>query len=204
MKLHTLLLCCEVLMVEADFRASIGKSLRTHKRRAAESSAGALPSRVDCTSNFVYLAELKHLVGLCAWWAFKTWGKYNSAYTFTRRVESFARHCNLNEIPLTVLYIDDEGLPLGMASLRLNDGIRPDIGPWLGSVYVDPAVRARGIGTELVKEIERKARTLGYMKIYLLTYEDTLPDWYAGLGWKTIGKDVCHGNEVTVMELDLS
>lgn len=191
-------------MVEAGVRASIGKSSLLHRRRADAANPGVVPLNGESAANFVYLAELKHLVGLCAWWAFKTWGKYNSAYTFTRRVESFTRHCNLDEIPLTVLYLDDEGLPLGMASLRLNDGIRPDIGPWLGSVYVDPSVRARGIGAKLVREIERKARALGYLKIYLLTYEDTLPAWYAGLGWKTIGIDVCHGNQVTVMQLDLT
>lgn len=152
---------------------------------------------------FVYLDELRQLVGLCAWWAFKTWGRYNPAYTFSKRIDSFTQHCNTSEIPLTILSLDEEGLPVGMASLRQNDGIRPDLGPWLGSVYVYPQFRHRGIGASLVKEIEKRAFELGFKTIYLLTYEASLPHWYALLGWEEIGKDVCHGNPVTVMKIDL-
>lgn len=154
-------------------------------------------------NRFVYLDELRQLVGLCAWWAFKTWGRYNPAYTFSKRIDSFTQHCNTNEIPLTILSLNEDGLPVGMASLRQNDGIRPDLGPWLGSVYVDPQFRHRGIGAGLVKEIEKRAFELGYKTIYLLTYEPSLPHWYSLLGWEEIGKDVCHGNSVTVMKMEL-
>lgn len=154
-------------------------------------------------ARIVYLSELSQLVGLCAWWAFKTWGKYNPSYTLTKRIESFAQHCNTEQIPLTVLYLNEDGLPLGMASLRDNDGIRPDLSPWLGSVYVDTLYRGKGIGARLVREIENIARQLGHETIYLLTYEESLPDWYTRLGWKEIGKDSCHGNPVTVMQIDL-
>lgn len=190
-------------MAEADLCASIAQATQSPATTSKSSIGKAFPSKANGASSFVYLGELEQLVGLCAWWAFKTWGKYNRAYTFTKRIESFTEHCNLDEIPFTVLYLSEEGLPLGMASLRLNDGIRPEIGPWLGSVYVDPSVRRLGIGARLVKEIERKAKEIGYDKIYLLTYEETLPNWYLKLGWKEVGEDVCHGNPVTVMEIDL-
>lgn len=64
--------------------------------------------------------------------------------------------------------------------------------------------RNKGIAAELVREIHSIAGDLGFKEIYLLTYEDTLPNWYERLGWKVIGPDVCHGNSVTVMRLQIS
>jgi hypothetical protein len=188
-------------MTEADLTDSIEPS--------AQWSISSRPDGYDKSLNgsdearIVYLSELSQLVGLCAWWAFKTWGKYNPSYNLTKRIENFTQHCNCDRIPLTVLYLNEEGLPLGMASLRDNDGIRPDLSPWLGSVYVDTLYRGKGIGSRLVREVQNIARQLGYEQVYLLTYEDTLPLWYSRLGWQEIGKDSCHGNPVTVMQIDL-
>jgi len=94
-------------------------------------------------------------------------------------------------------------VPIGMASLRLNDGIRPDLSPWLGSVYVDPPYRRNGVAASLVNEIHSIAQEVGFEVIYLLTYENTLPKWYARLGWAELGVDNCHGNSVDVMQIKL-
>lgn len=152
----------------------------------------------------VYLADFSDLVTTCASWAFNTWGKYNSAYTLDKRIESFTKHCNKDEIPLTLLAMNDERKPVGMASIRPTDGIRPELSPWLGSVYVDPLYRNQGIAAQLVQETHRKALQLGFNEMYLLTYEVTLPQWYARLGWKDAGTDSCHGNHVTVMSIVLN
>lgn len=44
---------------------------------------------------------------------------------------------------------------------------------------------------------------LGFKILYLLSYESTLPQWYAKLGWDEIGVDNCHGNPVNVMQIEL-
>jgi len=151
----------------------------------------------------VYLADHPKFVPVCASWAFDTWGRYNPSYTLNKRIDSFTQHCNKNVIPLTILALNQAAVPIGMASLRANDGIRPDLAPWLGSVFVDRSYRGRGIGASLVHEIHNIADQLGFKVIYLLTYEDTLPNWYAGLGWAELGADVCHGNPVNVMQIEL-
>ncbi len=191
-----------VFMVETEFTETIEQSAQWAISDADSEDIDEPLSGCD-RPRIVCLEEITQFVGLCAWWAFKTWGKYNPSYTLTKRIVSFAQHCNSDRIPLTFLYLSEEGQPLAMASLRENDGIRPDIGPWLGSVYVDPHARCQGIGSRLVREIQNKARELGYESIYLFTYEDTLPAWYSRLGWSEIGKDSCHGNDVTVMQIDL-
>ena len=54
-------------------------------------------------------------------------------------------HLNDDSIPLTfVAFFNDK--PVGMCSLRENDGIRPDLMPWLGSIVVAPDYQKQGIG----------------------------------------------------------
>ena len=49
----------------------------------------------------------------------------------------FADHLNDLILPITLVALDGD-LSVGMCSLRENDGIRPDLTPWLGSLVVDP------------------------------------------------------------------
>ena len=149
-----------------------------------------------------YLADHEELVPILASWAFSTWGCYNPSYTLEKRIESFNQHRQKDQIPLALVALSDDGTPMGMASLRPNDGIRDDLTPWLGSVFVEPRFRNRGIAASLVREIHRVSSELGFETIYLLTYEPTLPAWYARLGWDDFGEDACHGNQVNVMRLE--
>lgn len=150
-----------------------------------------------------YLADKPELIPICAAWAFSAWGKYNPAVTTQNRIESFQKHCNKKSAPLTIIAMDGNKA-IGMASLRENDGIRQDLSPWLGSLYVHEDSRNQGLGEQLIREVNRKAAELGFKEIYLLTYEESLPNWYGSLGWQEIGKDVLAGNPVTVMKINLA
>ena len=54
-----------------------------------------------------------------------------------RVIARFADHLNDQALPITFVALDGD-LPVGMCSLRENDGIRPDLTPWLGSLAIDP------------------------------------------------------------------
>ena len=56
----------------------------------------------------------------------------------SRVIERFNDHLNDKTLPLTFVAIENN-MPVGMCSLRENDGIRPDLMPWLGSLVVDSA-----------------------------------------------------------------
>ena len=119
------------------------------------------------------------------------------------RVEArFHEHLNDDTLPLTFVALENNK-PVGMCSLRGNDGIRPDLTPWLGSLIVDKAVQGRGIARLLVDAIKNKAKTMGHDTLYLLTFDPTLPDYYCSLGWKHIGMDSLLSHDVTVMSIDL-
>ena len=119
------------------------------------------------------------------------------------RVEqNFLKHLNENIMPLTFIALEN-GNPVGMCSLRENDGIRPDLMPWLGSLVVDPAFQQQGIGKMLMDMTKQKAKILGFETLYLFVFDPTIPNYYERLGWQKIGMDEFKGYPVTVMETAL-
>ena len=119
------------------------------------------------------------------------------------RVEqNFLKHLNDQTLPLTFVALDDN-TPVGMCSLRENDGIRPDLMPWLGSLVITPNYQKQGIAKKLMDATQEKAIELGFKRLYLLAFDPTIPNYYANHGWQKIGIDEFQGHTVTVMETTL-
>ena len=103
------------------------------------------------------------------------------------------------DMPLTYIALDGE-IPVGSCTLELNGGIRPDLGPWIGDLVVDPRYQKQGVGKMLVDVTVEKAKSLGYEKLYLFALDPTIPKYYERLGWKKIGMDEFKSHPVTVMQ----
>lgn len=116
--------------------------------------------------------------------------------------QEYIEHLNDNHMPLTFVAHDNEQ-PIGMCSLRENDGIRPDLMPWLGSLVVDSDYQNQGVGQQLIEATTHKAKRFNFEKLFLFTFGPTLPNFYRKLGWKKIGTDRFKGHPVTVMEIGL-
>jgi hypothetical protein len=68
---------------------------------------------------------------------YETLGKiYVPDVCITQVIKKFEEHLNDTNLPITCVAFY-ENKPIGMCSLRENDGIRPDLTPWLGSLVVD-------------------------------------------------------------------
>jgi len=119
------------------------------------------------------------------------------------RVEQrFHDHLNGGVLPITFVAFDGNKL-VGGVSLRENDGIRPDLMPWLGSLIVDSAYQKKGIGEMLINATKQKALEMLFEKLYLFAFDPTLPAYYARFGFNKIGIDEFKGHPVTVMETTL-
>ena len=94
-------------------------------------------------------------------------------------------------------------VPVGFCTFKLNEEFRPDLGPWLADVVVDPKYQNQGIGKMLVDVTSLKAKELGFKKLYLFAFDLTIPEYYQRLGWKQIGMDEFKSHPVTVMEVVL-
>lgn len=117
-----------------------------------------------------------------------------------RVIARFQEHLNENKLPLTFVAFCD-GKPVGMCSLRDNDGIRPDLAPWLGSLVVHPDYQQEGIALKLINAIKQKAKQLGFSQLYLFAFDPTLPNYYARFGWNKMGMDKFKDHDLTVMEI---
>jgi predicted N-acetyltransferase YhbS len=114
----------------------------------------------------------------------------------------FRTHLNDEKLPLAFVVLDDN-VPIGMCSLRKNDGIRENLEPWLGSLIVSRAYQGQGIGKLLIESIKDKAKELGFHMLYLFTFDPTLPEYYRRQGWEDIGQDQFKSHDVTVMQIQL-
>ena len=108
-----------------------------------------------------------------------------------------------NSIPLSLVAFNENNIPVGSCSLLENDGIRPDLTPWLADLTVDPKHQSQGIGKLLIHEAKCKANALGFQKLYLFTFDIHLSDYYTKLGWKKIALDYYKNFPVVVMETSL-
>ncbi|CZL29128.1 GNAT family N-acetyltransferase [Legionella pneumophila] len=120
----------------------------------------------------------------------------------SRVEENLSNHLNTEQLPLTFIALH-EHKPVGMCSLRVNDGIRSELTPWLGSLVVSPSYQKQGIARQLINRTKKEAQTLRFKNLYLFAFDPTIPEYYSRLGWCTIGIDEFKGHPVTVMEIML-
>ena len=152
--------------------------------------------------NFDLLKNHPAAIPKCAEIWYEVLGKIWCPEIRIQEIESWYHEWLNHDMPLAYIALYDD-MPVGACSLQLNDGIRPDLAPWLGDLVVDPSYQKQGIGRMLIDAAKNKAAQLGFHKLYLFAFDPTLPDYYTRLGWKKIGMDEYKLNSVTVMEVVL-
>lgn len=134
-------------------------------------------------------------------WIWEEWGR-KKGRPFERilaRVSSRTARVGLEQC---VVLLDGD-TPAGTASLVAEDAdSRPDLSPWLASVFVAPAARGRGYARVLVTAVESAAREAGFPALWLFT--DSAAGLYASLGWRDAGPLVENGKAYALMRRDLS
>lgn len=103
--------------------------------------------------------------------------------TYQDALHSYAQRINTDALPMAAVATLDGEL-LGSGSLKLNDvTTRPDLGPWLGGMYVVPTWRGRGIGSLLLEHLLNEALRLKLTELYLWT--SSAESFYRKYGWHT-------------------
>jgi GNAT superfamily N-acetyltransferase len=105
--------------------------------------------------------------------------------------------------PNETFVLFDGAQAVGTAGLMREDlESRPDLTPWLGGVYVEPAFRGRGHAAALVRRVEDCARAASVAVLWLYTLQaDGL---YRRLGWQHAGLERENGQVVTLMRRELA
>lgn len=147
------------------------------------------------------LAETPHLDAVAAWLHAAWWAADGWPLQATRDFLAAAR----GPAPPVTFVAEDPatGAPLGTATLDLDDlPARPDLAPWLASVWVAPEARRRGIASALVAAVEARAAALGHARLWLFTPDKAT--YYAARGWTAAGTESWRGGPVTLMRRDLA
>ena len=124
----------------------------------------------ETTINVGYLADYPDMILTCASWAYGQWG-CQSGGSLKHAVARFTEGANKERIPLTLVALDKKK-PVGMISLWKSDfNKRPDLSPWVASLFVHPFYRSNHIASFLIEKLEVEARRLGYIRLFLVTEE---------------------------------
>ena len=146
----------------------------------------------------VDLGERRDALPILAAWHHEEWRSLNPGLALADRMRRMARHLEPQPVPSTFVAVGDGGEVLGSASLVEHDmQTRPELTPWMASVYVAQRHRRRGIGSGLVRHVVDFAGATGIAKLYLFT-----PDrarFYASLGWAHVETTAYRDHEVTIM-----
>ena len=149
-----------------------------------------------------YLADHPDLAPTLAAWHQAQWSYLSPATTVEQRLARLHKHLAKRQVPTTFVALDGDQ-PVGCASLVHADmSIRPQLAPWLASVYVLPSHRRQGIGSALVRRVCHEAAGLQVATLYLYT-----PDkehFYAALGWSLLEHIEYRGYEMAVMQISPS
>jgi GNAT superfamily N-acetyltransferase len=148
----------------------------------------------------VTTAERPDLIPEVSLWLWREWG-VRRGRTQAQVAEAMASRVAAVG-PEQCFVLLDGGRPAATASLVHHDlDARPDLTPWLASVFVHPEFRGRGHAPRVVRAVEASVKAAGIASFYLDT--NTAAPLYAGLGWMTIGQSVDLGEVVTLMRRDL-
>jgi len=145
-----------------------------------------------------HLAERIAVIPTLALWEQQEWGHLLPDTTFEMLILHFEQKSIPHQISQTFVAVAGEK-PVGMASLDPHDlETRPELSPWLASVYVAPEFRNRGVGSRLVRTVMAEAEALGLEKLFVFTPNKV--EFYRSLGWQILESTRYRGEEVVIMQ----
>jgi len=149
------------------------------------------------------LGERPDTVPTLAAWLYEQWGYFHDHDSVERRIGELNQRLQTDRVPVAFVALagDAPGAePIGTASLTVHDlETRPDLTPWLASVFVCAEHRGSGVGGALVNAVVAHARKLGVESLYLFTEDRT--EFYERLGWSIDFADRYRGHPITVMKI---
>jgi len=150
------------------------------------------------------------LVRFLAHLMFREFGYFFPDETEEEFEDVFQHRLNENRLPIAFVALE-HGQFVGTFSLRENDPVlakkfspplQENYSPWVGSVFVLPEKRKRGIGQILMERAKQETKKLGFRHLYLFTTDKE--QWYVKLGFQTIEKSFLGKTPVAIMGCAIS
>jgi GNAT superfamily N-acetyltransferase len=139
-------------------------------------------------------------ISTLARWHHDEWRYLNPRKTLEECEAGLRRSLGATFVPSTFVALEGDVL-VGSASIIVSDmDTRPELSPWLASVYIKPDFRRQGIGSTLVTAVVGRAAAEEIDKLYLFTPDQRA--FYQRLGWRLMEEVVYRGHMVDVMQIE--
>jgi GNAT superfamily N-acetyltransferase len=140
--------------------------------------------------NVINLKAEPQYIPILADWHHHEWASLNPGQTVDQRIESMQAYLSDDLIPST--FIAKGTHLMGSAAIIESDmDNRPELTPWLASVFVAKEFRNRGVGSRLVKHVMDEARKAVIKELYLFTPDRV--SFYERLGWRFLDYEEYRG-----------
>jgi GNAT superfamily N-acetyltransferase len=150
----------------------------------------------------VRLGERPTHIKTIAEWLYNEWGHLRPNSSLDSAVEKIKKRVEGKDIP-SIFVAEIDAKSIGTVSLiEHNLEIRPELSPWLASLYVCKDYRRQGVGGMLVNFLESFVKDLNIEKVYL--YTPNQQKLYSALGWMEREELKYLSRMVTIMEKDLT
>ena len=134
---------------------------------------------------------------------FAFWGALTGYQSRTEYEQFLQKAATSLELPRVLIATRGPTLAGSVNLLEREMTIRPNLSPWLSQLFVVSNERNRRVGTALVEAALSEAAKLGHSRLHLFT-SDTLPRYYASLGWRTLETVEYIGKLRTIMMFDVA
>ena len=135
------------------------------------------------TITIALLADHEHLIPALGEIGWREWGHPPEPTDLDWWIEVTAREAGRDRLPISWVAIDAAGEAVGRVGLGEFDiEERSDRSPWVLGMIVRPDRRGRGIGGQLMAELDREARSRGYTQAWVATGGRAI-DFYRKCGW---------------------
>ncbi len=152
--------------------------------------------------SFDFIGRSPQHIPTVAQWHQSEWQHISPHLSTKLRIATYSNYLSQPTIPCCILATDGN-TPLGSVSLVQSDmETRPELSPWLASLFVHPDWRQQGIATQLILHIQAIAKLCNIKRLYLFTPDQQ--EFYARRGWHQFEHYLYHGEEVDIMYYDLS
>ncbi len=150
----------------------------------------------------ITLCDRPEFIPLIARWNWEEWSDLLSCNSCEKFAEDLRACTQRDGIPITFLALENGEL-IATSSLILDDlEIRPELTPWLASLYVLPEKRGCGLGETMVQHAVEAARGFGIETLYL--YTPGQDAFYRRLGWEFLEATIFHKRAITIMRRRLA
>tara|TARA_R110002020_G_scaffold215074_1_gene422192 strand:- start:1598 stop:2083 length:486 start_codon:yes stop_codon:yes gene_type:complete len=86
------------------------------------------------------------------------------------------------DFPFTLVALQDGAFAGTVTAIASDLDERPELGPWIAALWVEPACRGTGIARTLVEQATATMFAQGHRHVYLYAMPQLQP-FYLGMGW---------------------